>query len=73
MKAGQRVRVRAASPIAKRDDVAPNAVGTVLCCYKVRARTGSPDRVDVKFSETSVMWGVAANEFEEVDEGRQFA
>ena len=73
MKAGQRVRVRSASPIAKRDDLPANAIGTVLCCYQVRARSGSPERVDVKFSDTSVMWGVAANEFEEVDEGCQFA
>lgn len=73
MKTGQRVRLRAASPIAKRDDMRPDAVGTVLCSYRVRRRVGSPERIDVKFSENSVMWGVAANEFEEIEDSRSFA
>lgn len=73
MKTGQRVRVRAASPIAKRDNLAPDAVGTVICCYTVRARGSSPERIDVKFSGNTVMWGVAADEFEAVEESAAIA
>lgn len=73
MKTGQRVRLRAASPIAKRDELAPGAVGTVICSYMVRARAGSPERVDVKFSQNTIMWGVAANEFETIEDSHQVA
>ena len=73
MKTGQRVRLRAASPIARRDQSAAGAVGTVLCSYKVRTRGGFPERVDVRFSSNTVMWGVAAKEFEAVEETHQVA
>lgn len=73
MKTGQRVRLRAASPIARRDASARDAVGTVICSYKVRARVGSPERVDVKFASNTVMWGVAANEFETIEDSHQVA
>ena len=73
MKTGQRVRLRSASPIARRDHTAAAAIGTVLCSYKVRARSGFPERVDVRFSADTVMWGVAANEFETVEDNQQVA
>ena len=73
MKTGQRVRLRAASPIVKRDEMAADAVGTVICSYRVRARVGAPERLDVKFPSNTFMWGVAAEEFETVEEARQFA
>lgn len=73
MKTGQRVRLKSASPIAKRDDLRPDAVGTVICCYTVRGRAGAPERLDVKFSGNTIMWGVAAHEFEAVEEGHAFA
>ena len=52
--------------------MAADAVGTVICSYRVRARVGAPERLDVKFPSNTVMWGVAADEFEAVDEARQF-
>lgn len=73
MKPGQRVRLKSASPIAKRDELSSEAVGTVICCYTVRARGGAPERLDVKFSGNTVMWGVAADEFEAVEDSREFA
>lgn len=73
MKTGQRVRLRSASPIARRDHTAAEAIGTVLCSYKARTRTSFPERVDVRFSAETVMWGVAANEFELVEESQQVA
>ncbi len=73
MRAGQRVRIRAASPICKRGSLSPDAVGTVICSYTVVSRPGSPERVDVKFTGNNVMWGVAAREFEAIEESRQIA
>lgn len=73
MKAGQRVRLRAASPIAKRDEMSADAVGTVICSYRVRARPSAPERLDVQFSGKTIMWGVAANEFETVEDSRELA
>ncbi|HPG04251.1 MAG: hypothetical protein KDJ20_05525 [Hyphomicrobiales bacterium] len=49
------------------------AVGTVLCSYRVRARAGAPEKLDVKFTGNTVMWGVAAEEFETVDDGHRTA
>lgn len=65
MAPGQRVRVRPASHIAQRKDVPLDEQGTVLCCYKVRARAA--ERIDVRFS-SSTIWGVAADEFEPIEE-----
>lgn len=73
MRTGQRVRIRAASPIAKRDELSPETVGTVMCSYKVRSRPGAPERLDVRFSGDTILWGVAAEEFEPVEDGRKFA
>ena len=66
MSPGQRVRVRPASHIARRKDAAPGEQATVLCCYKVRGRDS--EKVDVRLASNNVMWGVAADEFELVDE-----
>ena len=63
---GQRVRVRPASHLAQRHDAAAGEQGTVICSYRVRAR-GCPERLDVRFSSNTIMWGVAAEEFEAVE------
>ena len=73
LRTGQRVRIRAASPIAKRDELSPDAVGTVLCSYKVRSRPGAPEKLDVRFAGDTVMWGVAADEFEPIEDKRSLA
>ena len=66
MTPGQRVRVRPASHIAQRKDAAAGEQGTVLCCYKVRGRSAA-ERLDVRFASNTVMWGVAADQFEPID------
>lgn len=73
MRVGQRVRIRAASPICSRGGVPADAVGVVICSYTVRSRSAAPERIDVRFSGDTVMWGVAANEFEPVEEALQTA
>ncbi|MFV0280979.1 MAG: hypothetical protein ACK5JM_09520 [Rhodoblastus sp.] len=72
MKPGQRVRLRAASPIAQRDEAAADAIGVVLCCYEVRCRSGASERLDVRFSANNVLWGVGIGEFEAVEDGCDF-
>ncbi|MDE2362671.1 MAG: hypothetical protein KGM42_08325 [Hyphomicrobiales bacterium] len=66
MTPGQRVRVKAASPIAQRKDAAAGELGTVLCCYTVHGRETS-ERVDVRFASNAILWGVAADQFEPAD------
>ncbi len=66
MTPGQRVRVRPASPIAQRKDAAVGELGTVLCCYRGRGRDAA-ERLDVRFASNTVMWGVAADQFEPID------
>jgi hypothetical protein len=65
MTPGQRVRVRPASPLARRKDAAADETGTILCCYKVRGHAN--ERVDVQFSSKAILWGVSADEFEPVE------
>ena len=68
MSPGQRVRVRPASHLAQRRDAAAGEQATILCCYRVRSRAFN-ERVDVRFASNTVMWGVAADEFEPVEDG----
>ena len=68
MAPGQRVRVRPASAIAKRNELPLEALGTVLCSYNVRSKTTARERLDVKFSSQTIMWGVAADEFELIED-----
>jgi hypothetical protein len=67
MTPGQRVRVRPASRMAQRKDIPAEALGVVICSYRVRSRLGEPERVDVRLSNTT-LWGVPPDEFEVVGE-----
>jgi hypothetical protein len=41
-----------------------DAVGTVICKYLIsHPSVGSPERVDVRFEENKVAWGVPTGEF----------
>jgi hypothetical protein len=70
MRAGQKVRLKAASPLKERLDLPPEALGAVLCCYSVRRFSGAAtQKLDVSFGKL-VVWGVPDDQFEAVDEGR---
>ncbi len=59
-------RLRALRPaLAKREwGVEGDAVGTVLCSYRLLAGpSGAADRVDVKFPSVPTVWGAPAAEF----------
>ena len=66
---GQRVRLRPRSRLAHEWNIPPEAEGTLICEYQVRARNFAlPDRLDVRFSQKLVVWGAPAAEFETVGE-----
>jgi hypothetical protein len=68
MEAGQRVRVRASSQLAREWNIPSDAKGTVICRYRLlRERQVGPVRLDVRFSSRLVLWGVPDCEFEAVE------
>jgi len=70
MRTGQKVRLKAASPLKQRLGLPPEALGAVLCCYSVRRSSGAASHmVDVSFGPKLVIWGVPGDQFEAVDEG----
>ncbi len=67
MQKGQRVRIRKSSRAAVDWGVPHGAEGAVMCHYRVvAARQGAGERLDVKFSSNTVVWGAPASEFEVV-------
>ena len=66
MKVGQRVRFKSTSA-ARYWKIPQDAQGTVMCSYRLltsnRARA---DRLDVRFTPQLVIWGGAAEDFEEI-------
>jgi hypothetical protein len=70
MRTGQKVRLKAASPLKQRLGLPPEALGAVLCCYSVRRSFGTASyKLDVSFGPKLVVWGVPDDQFEAVDEG----
>jgi hypothetical protein len=61
---GQRLRPIHPAVAEREWGVAGDAVGTVICAYRVTyERLGAVDRVDVRFGPRQVVWGAPANEF----------
>ena len=61
---GQRLRPLHPSLAEREWGVSADAVGTVLCSYRVLVdRAGTPDRVDVRFGSGVTIWGAPAAEF----------
>jgi hypothetical protein len=68
MRSGQKVRLKAASPLKQQLNLPPGALGAVICCYGLLRSSGSERlRVDVRFSPDLVVWGVPDDQFEAVD------
>jgi len=71
MRAGQKVRLKDASPLKQRLDLPPEALGAVICSYRLlRASDAATHRLDVQFGPELVVWGVPDDQFEAVDDGR---
>jgi hypothetical protein len=63
----KKVRIRPGSPLTGRLSLSADAIGTVICQYRVlREGEAAPDRMDVRFDERHVIWGVPEKEFEVV-------
>jgi len=61
----QKVRFKPDSPVAGSLAISTDAVGTVICRYRsLREGERAPDRLDVRFDERQVAWGVSETEFE---------
>jgi hypothetical protein len=70
MKKGQQIRLKLSSPAAQEWNVPLGAEGTVICHYRLFAgRPSASDRLDVRFSQRTVVWGAPATEFEVIAEG----
>jgi hypothetical protein len=70
MKKGQQIRLKRSSRAAQEWNVPNGAEGTVICHYRLFA--GGPsasDRLDVRFSARTIVWGAPATEFELIAEG----
>jgi hypothetical protein len=63
----QKVRFKPDSPAARWLDVSTDAIGTVICRYRIlREGEPVPDRLDVRFDERRFAWGVPEKEFEAI-------
>jgi hypothetical protein len=71
LRKGQRLRPRHPAMAEREWGVAGDAVGTVMCVYRVGADpSGAADRVDVSFAAGRVVWGAPAAEFALLPEGK---
>lgn len=74
MTKNSQVRFRPGSRLPAHLGVPADAVGTVICNYKIsHSSIGSPERVDVRFDGNLVAWGAPTAEFVMVDHARQVA
>ena len=67
MKVGQRVRFKSTSSAARYWKIPHDAQGTVMCSYQLlTSYRATADRLDVRFTPQIVIWGGAAEDFEEI-------
>lgn len=72
MRKGQRIRLRLSSRAAQEWNVPLGAEGIVICHYRLFAGApGASDRIDVRFSPRTVVWGAPATEFEVIADNPQ--
>jgi hypothetical protein len=61
----QKFRFRPDSPVARELNISTDAVGTVICRYRIlREGELAPEQLDVRFGERRFAWGVPEKEFE---------
>lgn len=67
MKVGQRVRFKSTSSAARYWKIPHDAQGMVMCSYQLlTSNRATADRLDVRFTPQIVIWGGAAEDFEEI-------
>ncbi len=71
LRKGQRLRPRRPALAEREWGVSGDAVGTVLCSYRVLTDpSGAADRVDVRFASGATIWGAPAAEFSLVGDAK---
>jgi hypothetical protein len=66
---GQQIRLKYSSRAAQEWNVPVGAEGTVICRYRLFAgRPTESDRLDVRFTPRTIIWGAPATEFEVIEE-----
>ena len=69
VRAGQKVRLKTASPLKQRLNLPPEAQGAVICSYRLlRGGKAAARRLDVRFSSELVLWGAPDDQFEAIDD-----
>ena len=59
--------LQSTSDAARYWKIPQDAQGTVMCAYRLLANNrAAPDRLDVRFTPQLVIWGGAAEDFEEI-------
>ena len=71
LRKGQRLRPLHPALAEREWGVRGDAVGAVLCSYRVYADPAGADRVDIQFASGPTVWGAPAAEFELVGEGQE--
>ena len=67
MQKKQQVRFRSDSSLPRSLDISPDAIGTVICRYRVlKEGKDAPERLDVRFGERKFAWGIPENQFEKI-------
>ncbi|MBB4199673.1 hypothetical protein GGD83_003494 [Rhodoblastus sphagnicola] len=61
---GETVRLKTASPLARRLNLPREAVGAVMCRYSLLRGGRSAQKLDVQFGPGLVVWGAPAEAFE---------
>jgi len=64
MMTGEKVRLKTASPFARRLNLPNGAEGAVLCRYRLLRGGSSAQRLDVQFGPELFVWGAPAEAFE---------
>lgn len=69
LRTGQKVRLKTASPLKQRFNLPPEALGAVICSYRLlRGAERSAERLDVRFGPELVVWGAPDDQFEAIDD-----
>lgn len=68
MQTGQKVRIKAASPLSLELKIPRGAEGAVLCSYRLLRGANKIHRLDVSFGPELVIWGAPDDQFETVED-----
>jgi hypothetical protein len=61
---GEKVRLKPTSPFASRLNLPHEAVGAVICRYRLLRGGDAAERLDVQFGPQLFVWGVPEDAFE---------